>query len=401
MHPDFRSIQRFFQGLTEVCPIQKLNHLYLVHWPTDAPSPLDALLEAQFTGKVVVARASLADAMAHHYPEMTVILNDHPTNGEPADHILMELPQGKEASRLAIETALATLTPEGRLWIFGERESGIRSLHKRFSEVQTILFKGHLRLLALSPTSRMESKAENRAAFTPQADGFAYLNAANIQIAVKPGIFSWQAIDPATQLLLAAITTHPGQRILDWGCGSGILGAALAHRFVDLHVVMSDDLVTATQCARKTMEINGLQDRCEIVTEDGIGTQLAPMRFDAIITNPPFHRGVRTNHKTTLTFLASAATALNPGGTLWLVGNRFMNHGTLLKEYFTQVDEIDGDETFTVWRGLKAKTASAGKKGGPKQKTDRHTNDQWLSIEPGEVGMAALQKQMAEWSKKS
>ncbi|MBF0214995.1 MAG: hypothetical protein HQM00_15770, partial [Magnetococcales bacterium] len=119
MLPDSRSIHRFFSGLAEVCPLPQLSHIHLIHWPTDPPSPLDPLQEGGFHGTVVVARASLADAIRHHHPDLTVILDDHPTAGGQADHLLMELPQGREAARLAIESALAALAPEGRLWLFG------------------------------------------------------------------------------------------------------------------------------------------------------------------------------------------------------------------------------------------------------------------------------------------
>ncbi|MBF0189513.1 MAG: class I SAM-dependent methyltransferase [Magnetococcales bacterium] len=354
MLPDPRSIHRFFSGLSEVCPVARLSHVHLIHWSTEPPSPLDPLREAGFRGTVVAARASLADAIRHHHPGLTVKLDDRPTAGEPSEHLLMELPQGREAARLAIETALAALAPEGRLWLFGERESGIRSLAKRFSDTETALCKGHLRLHTLTPESRSLPEKGQSAPFRPEADGFAYIKHDGLRLAVKPGIFSWRAIDAATLLLLDALREAPGARVLDWGCGSGVLGTTLAQRFPETRVTLSDDLITATACARRTVEINGLSDRCEVITEDGIGPLLGKQRFDAIVTNPPFHRGVRTDHDATLNFLASAAALLAPGGTLWLVGNRFMDYGTLLKEHLGEAEEFDGDDSFTVWRGVKS-----------------------------------------------
>lgn len=401
MHPDSRSIHRFFQGLNEVCPVSQLGHLHLIHWPTDPPSPLDTLREAGFNGTVVVARASLADAIRHYHPDVTTLLDDHPTGGQPSDHILMELPQGKEAARWTIQAALAALNPTGRLWLFGERESGIHSLSKRFSQVETVLCKGHLRLVSLASDSVPLPEPGKTNPFIPDTDGFAYVTANKLKIAVKPGVFSWQAIDPATRLLLDVLQDHPGPRLLDWGCGSGFLGVALATRFPDIHVVLSDDLVTATRCALRSVEQNGLSTRCEVITEDGIGKKLEKLRFDTIVTNPPFHRGVRTNHNATRTFLATVASCLNPGGALWLVGNRFMDYETLIKERFTQVDEMDGDDAFTVWRGIKSKT-SAQRQDKKRKETTRkgQSDDQWLTLGPGEDGLDAMQRQIKEWTKK-
>ncbi|MBF0214996.1 MAG: methyltransferase, partial [Magnetococcales bacterium] len=232
-----------------------------------------------------------------------------------------------------------------------------------FAECETALCKGHLRLHTLPAASRPLPEKNKEAPFRPAADGFAYWSYESLKVAVKPGIFSWRAIDPATQLLLETVQDSPGARVLDWGCGSGVIGATLAHRFPAIHVTLSDDLLTATRCARRTVELNGLDARCEVITEDGIGPQLVNKRFDTIFTNPPFHRGVRTDHDATLAFLAAATQRLVTGGSLWLVGNRFMDYGTLLKEQLGAVEEIDGDDAFTVWRGVKSAARADAKPG--------------------------------------
>ncbi|NGZ05616.1 MAG: class I SAM-dependent methyltransferase [Magnetococcales bacterium] len=353
MLPDSRSIQRFFSGLAEVCPVAELSHFHLIHWSAEPPSPLDPLRASGFRGKVVAARASLADALRHHHPGLVVVLDDHPTAGEQAEQVLMELPQGKEAARLAIDTALAALTPTGKLWLFGEKESGIRSLSKRYSGCETALCKGHLRLHTLTAASQPLPDKGESAPFRPQADGFACLEYDGLPIAVRPGIFSWRTIDAATRLLLEAVRETPGRSVLDWGCGSGVIGVTLARRFPEIQVVLSDDLVTATRCARRTVEMNDLSGRCTVLTEDGLGPALSRQKFDTIFTNPPFHRGVRTDHEATLAFLAQANACLNTQGSLWLVGNRFLDYGTLLRQQFGQVEEMEGDDAFTLWRALK------------------------------------------------
>ena len=60
--------------------------------------------------------------------------------------------------------------------------------------------------------------------------------------------------------------------------------------------------------------------------------------FDAIVCNPPFHalgRGERPDIGRA--FIASAATALKPGGVLWLVANRHLPYEEALSEGFASL----------------------------------------------------------------
>ena len=72
-------------------------------------------------------------------------------------------------------------------------------------------------------------------------------------------------------------------------------------------------------------------------------------RFDAIVCNPPFHalgRGERPDIGRA--FIASAATALKPGGVLWLVANRHLPYEDALASGFARVRSVAQQGGFKI-----------------------------------------------------
>ncbi|MBF0194064.1 MAG: methyltransferase [Magnetococcales bacterium] len=359
MNPNERSAQRFFSALVDVCPVASVSHLYLCNQAFNNNHYLiSSMINAGFSGTLVAARVSIANSGKLINPELLVQLNDHPSNNEKADNILLELTQGREASRITIEAALTAICDTGRLWIFGNQESGIVSVAKRFSNCKTALYKGHLRLISLNKDSKYQDKPNKKSKKnTPpplDSEGFCQIEYKNLPIISRPGVFSWQAVDSATMLLLDAhqkLGIDPGPKVLDWGCGSGIISTVLANTWSNSHFTLSDDMWSAVRCAKKTMEINSLEERSQVIAEDGIGRVLANQKFSTIISNPPFHRGVQTDSHATDSFINEGVELLDKKGSFWLVGNRFLNYGRQLAKHLKHVETVAENGAFSVIRG--------------------------------------------------
>ncbi|RME19922.1 MAG: tRNA1(Val) (adenine(37)-N6)-methyltransferase [Deltaproteobacteria bacterium] len=92
-------------------------------------------------------------------------------------------------------------------------------------------------------------------------------------------------------LLLAGFVEEPCRFLLDLGCGSGVLAMLLVHlgkadraAGVEIQPAMADR-------ARRSAELNGLQDRVDIYHHDlrRVEEILKPASFDMVVSNPP-HR---------------------------------------------------------------------------------------------------------------
>lgn len=89
------------------------------------------------------------------------------------------------------------------------------------------------------------------------------------------------------ELLLRSLDLD-NRRVLDVGCGSGILSLICAR--LGAHVVAVDINPDAVRCTRENAALNGLKDCIEVFVSDLFENIPRGKLFDYIIANPPFFR---------------------------------------------------------------------------------------------------------------
>lgn len=167
--------------------------------------------------------------------------------------------------------------------------------------------------------------------FRPGGEPERWVRVAGLRLRVLPEVFN-----PAihfTSGFLAETLRRPGLipqggTVLDMGTGSGIAAIAAARAGAG-RVVAVDSNPAAVRCAAANVRRYGLADRIA-VREGDLFAPVAGERFDRIICNPPYFRGVpRTRaeaayyggaqYEWLARFAAAAAAHLAPGGCALLV----------------------------------------------------------------------------------
>lgn len=169
----------------------------------------------------------------------------------------------------------------------------------------------------------------------------------SVEIAGLPGIFSDGRLDDGTRMLLETLAREPvAGPVLDFACGAGVMGAWLhAHGFAG-RVDGVDVQAQAVSCARESYRRCGAGG--EIMAGDGLDR--IEGRYQSIVTNPPFHHGVKTDTSMTSRFLHQVSAHLNKGGELRLVANSFLPYETLIREHVGPCEVLAADRRFTVYR---------------------------------------------------
>jgi ribosomal protein L11 methyltransferase len=108
----------------------------------------------------------------------------------------------------------------------------------------------------------------------------------DIEIALDPGMAFGTGTHPTTQLCLESLENHvqPGQKVLDLGCGSGILSIAAAKLGAGHIYALDIDPVAVTTTAVNAKQ-NGVADK--ITAQEGSLESLvhSARRFDLIVVN--------------------------------------------------------------------------------------------------------------------
>lgn len=165
-------------------------------------------------------------------------------------------------------------------------------------------------------------------------------------LATLPGVFAGSRLDAGTELLLAQLDVQPGERVLDVGCGAGVIGLTALRRGAG-EVVMTDVNLLAVAAVRETIR-RGVRGDARVVAGDVYDGVASSDRFDLIVSNPPFHQGKSVDYGMPQRLIEEAAKHLAPSGRLVIVANAFLSYERLLEERFRVVTELANTRRFKV-----------------------------------------------------
>jgi 16S rRNA (guanine1207-N2)-methyltransferase len=134
-------------------------------------------------------------------------------------------------------------------------------------------------------------------------------------------LFSTFQVDEGTDLFLRTIDVAAPQRILDMGCGCGVIGIVLARMFPAAQVTALDRDLLAVRYTRRNAALN----RTANITAIGsIGLESAPDEpVDLIVANIPAKIGDAAIERE---FILAPLEHLAPGGDYWFVVVSGLNH---------------------------------------------------------------------------
>jgi 16S rRNA (guanine1207-N2)-methyltransferase len=174
----------------------------------------------------------------------------------------------------------------------------------------------------------------------------------------RPGLFAWDRIDAASALLAEHLPETLGGHLADLGAGYGYLASELVRRCprvesIDLHEAEHRALEPARINLAHAVAASGRTLATDFFWHDV--TQGLERRYDAIISNPPFHQGRADQPELGQAFIAAAAAALRDDGEFRLVANRHLPYESILAARFGEVRRIVERDGFKVISARRAR----------------------------------------------
>ncbi|TXS46913.1 methyltransferase domain-containing protein [Streptomyces sp. uw30] len=167
------------------------------------------------------------------------------------------------------------------------------------------------------------------------------------------GVFCADRLDIGTRFFLGHLPDGKGaRRVVDLGCGNGIVGTAVALANPEAEVLFVDESFQAVASAEATYRANGVPGHAEFRVGDGMAGVPAGS-VDLVLNNPPFHSHQATTDATAWRMFTGAKRALRPGGELWVIGNRHLGYHVKLRRLFGNSELVAGDPKFVVLRAVK------------------------------------------------
>ncbi|MGW1194575.1 methyltransferase [Streptomyces sp. NPDC002536] len=178
--------------------------------------------------------------------------------------------------------------------------------------------------------------------------------ASGMTVTNHAGVFCAERLDIGTRFFLGHLPHRQGpDRVVDLGCGNGVVGTAAALANPASTVTFVDESFQAVSSAEATFRANaGAAATAEFRVGDGLADVPAGSA-DLVLNNPPFHSHQATTDTTARRMFADSRRALRPGGELWVVGNRHLGYHVTLKRIFGNCELVAGDPKFVVLRAVR------------------------------------------------
>jgi ribosomal protein L11 methyltransferase len=167
-----------------------------------------------------------------------------------------------------------------------------------------------------------------------------------IDVAIDPGGSFGLGDHPTTRLCAAALgrALRAGDRVLDMGCGSGVL-AVVAVRLGASRVVAVDISPEAVSATRHNAALNGVSDRIDA----RLGSEVPEGTHDLVVAN--------ILAPVLIELCAPLAAAVVPGGRIVLSGLLEEHHDHVVDAYAAAGLELVGREALEGWCALEFRRA--------------------------------------------
>ncbi|MFT4939893.1 MAG: 23S rRNA (guanine1835-N2)-methyltransferase [Paraglaciecola sp.] len=253
---------------------------------------------------------------------------------------LIDLQAVVSADTLVVAGAKANLIQKSTLALF----------EKYLGPTHTSLAKKKARLIFCQPSGDKKHTSPYPTVWRTTPVDFEISNLANV--------FGRQQLDIGTRFLLQHLPNANNLRVIDLGCGNGVLGLHVLQRFPSAKLIFVDESHMAIASAKQNVMSNMPDkfDQCEFLLSNCLDDfeQLSKHQsVDLVLCNPPFHQQNTITDHIAVQMFKDAKRVLAEKGLLYVVGNRHLDYPLKLKRLFGGHSMVASDRKFSILAAIK------------------------------------------------
>ncbi len=211
----------------------------------------------------------------------------------------------------------------------------------------SLAWKKH-RLVFAHADSPTLSTVEPYTSWDVEEHGFTLKNHANV--------YAGEKLDLGARFILEHLPRDlASKRVIDLGCGNGVLSVKLGQLNPEIQITCVDESFMAVESARQNLA-NNLPEgfRFECIANnclDGFDKESA----DTVVCNPPFHQQQAITDHIAWQMFCDAKHVLTQGGQLLVIGNRHLGYDVKLSRLFgkNNVKLIASNKKFVILQATK------------------------------------------------
>jgi len=264
------------------------------------------------------------------------------------DLVIIAFPKSKSELNFTLAMIAHCIDETTKILLVGEKKGGIQSTPKLTKDVfahcqkidaarHCLLFAGLVKTEKLSIPFNLQDWFKK---YQITVEGI------ELTIASLPGVFSQQKLDVGTALLLSNLPKKMDGKVLDFGCGAGVISCFIGKKFIDTQLSLLDVSALALASAQESLMLNGLSGH--VFPSNSLSK--VNEKYQHVVSNPPFHQGVKTHYQASEEFLAGINKKLEKRADITIVANSFLRYQPIMQEHIGNTQVISKAQGFTIYQ---------------------------------------------------
>ena len=169
------------------------------------------------------------------------------------------------------------------------------------------------------------------------------------------GVYAREKLDIGARHFMKNLPeVKSGMRVIDLGCGNGVIGLTVLAQQPEALVTFVDESYMAVDSAKEniTKNLPDQIEQCEFTINDCLA-DVEPNSVDLVLCNPPFHQQNATTDHIAWQMFRDSHRVLKKGGELRIIGNRQLGYHIKLKRLFGNEKIIASNDKFVTLSAIK------------------------------------------------